>query len=83
MEHLETLHPIMGSKLKFITSFWSQIDEQSERTIQTLADMLQICVLDFSEHWEKHLPLIESASNNSYQASINMSPYETLYGRKW
>uniref|UniRef100_A0A2N9GS05 RNA-directed DNA polymerase n=1 Tax=Fagus sylvatica TaxID=28930 RepID=A0A2N9GS05_FAGSY len=32
--------------------------------------------------WEEHLPLVEFAYNNSYQASIQMAPYEALYGRK-
>ena len=30
---------------------------------------------------EEHLPLVEFAHNNSYQASIHMAPYEGLYGR--
>ena len=30
---------------------------------------------------EEHLPLLEFAYNNSYQASIQMAPYEALYGR--
>ena len=43
--------------------------------------MLRACVLDFKGSWEEHLPLVEFAYNNSYQASIQMEPYETLYGR--
>jgi hypothetical protein len=38
-------------------------------------------MLDFQGHWERHLPLVEFAYNNSYQASIQMAPYEALYGR--
>ncbi|WP_340057485.1 hypothetical protein, partial [Corynebacterium parakroppenstedtii] len=53
-----------------------------ERTIQTLEDMLRLCVLDFKGSWEEHLPLVEFAYNNSYQASIGMAPYEALYGRE-
>ena len=30
---------------------------------------------------EEHLPLVEFAYNNSYQASIQMAPYEALDGR--
>ena len=63
-------------------SFHPQIDGQSERTIQTLEDMLRACVLDFKGYWLKHLPLVEFAYNNSFQASIGMAPYEVLYGRK-
>ena len=44
--------------------------------------MLRLCVLDFKGSWEEHLPLVEFAYNNSYQASIGMAPYEALYGRK-
>ena len=51
-------------------------------TIQTLEDMLRACVLDFGGSWDEHLALIEFAYNNSYQSSIQMAPYEALYGRK-
>ena len=46
-----------------------------------LEDMLRACVLDLKGSWEKHLPLVEFAYNNTYQASIQMAPYEALYGR--
>ena len=45
-----------------------------------LEDMLGACVLDHKGSWEEHLPLVEFAYNNSYQASIQMAPYEALYG---
>uniref|UniRef100_A0A2N9I1S3 RNA-directed DNA polymerase n=1 Tax=Fagus sylvatica TaxID=28930 RepID=A0A2N9I1S3_FAGSY len=51
-------------------------------TIQILEDMLRACAIDFRGSWEEHLPLVEFAYNNSYQASIQMAPYEALYGRK-
>ena len=63
------------------TAFHPRTDGQSERTIQILEDMLRACVLDLKGIWEEHLPLIEFAYNNSYQASIQMAPYEALYGR--
>jgi len=78
----KSLHRAMGTKLSFSIAFHPQTDGQSERTIQTLEDMLRICALEFGGHWEKHLPLIEFAYNNSYHASISMAPYEALYGRK-
>ena len=62
------------------TSFHPQTDGQSERTIKILEDMLQACVLDLKGSWEEHLPLVGFAYNNSYQASIQMAPYEALYG---
>ncbi|GJU20805.1 putative reverse transcriptase domain-containing protein, partial [Tanacetum coccineum] len=56
--------------------------DESERTIQTLEDMLRAYVIDFGKGWVKHLPLAEFLYNNSYHASINVAPYEALYGRK-
>ncbi|GJS07483.1 putative reverse transcriptase domain-containing protein [Tanacetum coccineum] len=55
---------------------------QSERTIQTLEDMLRACVMDFRKGWDKHLPLIEFSYNNSYHTSIKAAPFEALYGHK-
>ena len=46
-----------------------------------LEDMLRACVQDLKGSWEEHFPLVEFAYNNSYQASIQMVPYEALYGR--
>ncbi|GJU32212.1 putative reverse transcriptase domain-containing protein [Tanacetum coccineum] len=64
------------------TSYHLETDGQSERTIQTLEDMLRACVIDFGKGWVKHLPLAEFSYNNSYHASIKAAPYEALYGRK-
>ena len=72
----------MGTNLAFSTAFHPQSDGQSERTIQTLEDMLRACVLDFQGSWNKYLPLVEFAYNNSYHSTIDMAPYEALYGRK-
>ena len=59
-----------------------QTDGQSERTIQVLEDLLRACILDHKGSWEEHLPLVGFAYNNSYQTSIQMTPYEALYGRQ-
>ncbi|GJQ91733.1 putative reverse transcriptase domain-containing protein [Tanacetum coccineum] len=59
-----------------------QADGQSERTIQTLEDMLRACVIDFGGNWDVHLPLAEFSYNNSYHSSIRCAPFEALYGRK-
>ncbi|GAU22845.1 hypothetical protein TSUD_282120 [Trifolium subterraneum] len=72
----------MGTRLKMSTSNHPQTDGQSERTIQTLEDMLRACVLEDGGNWSKHLHLVEFAYNNSYHASIGMAPYEAMYGRK-
>ena len=78
----ESFQKALGTQLRFSTVFHPQIDGQSERTIQTLEDMLRACVLDFKGGWDQHLSLIEFAYNNSYQSTIQMVPYEALYGRK-
>ncbi|GKD66701.1 putative reverse transcriptase domain-containing protein [Tanacetum coccineum] len=64
------------------TAYHPKTDGQSERTIQTLEDMLRACVIDFEKGWDRHLPLIEFSYNNSYHTSITAAPFEALYGRK-
>ena len=71
----------LGTRVNMSTAYHPQTDGQSERTIQTLEDILRACVLDWGDSWEKHLPLVEFAYNNSFHSSISMSPYEALYGR--
>jgi hypothetical protein len=77
----ESLHSALGTKLSLSVAFHPQTDGQSERTIQTLENMLRACVLSWKGRWEDHLALAEFTYNNSYQASIKMAPYEALYGR--
>ena len=76
------LQSALGTKLKFSTTFHPQTDGQSERLIQVLEDMLRGCVMEFSGSWNRHIPLMEFAYNNSFQSSIGMTQYEALYGRK-
>ncbi|KAG8495695.1 hypothetical protein CXB51_013504 [Gossypium anomalum] len=78
----DKLQEALGTQLYFSTAFHPQTDGQSERVIQVLEDMLRCCILEFEDNWERYLPLIEFAYNNSYQSSIKMAPYEALYGRK-
>ncbi|KAD6796015.1 hypothetical protein E3N88_06911 [Mikania micrantha] len=78
----ESLHEAFGTRLDLSTAYHPQTDGQTERTIQTLEDMLRACVIDFGGNWDSHLPLVESSYNNSYHASIGMAPFEALYGRK-
>ncbi|XP_073152923.1 uncharacterized protein [Henckelia pumila] len=77
----ESLHRGLGTKIAFSTDFHSQTDGQSERVIQILEDMLKACMINFGGNWESKLPLVEFTYNNSYQATIGMTPYEALYGR--
>ncbi|GJS80358.1 putative reverse transcriptase domain-containing protein [Tanacetum coccineum] len=63
-------------------TFHPQTDGQSERTIQTLEDMLRACALEWTGSWDEYLCLVEFAYNNSWHASIKAAPFELLYGRK-
>ncbi|GJT77870.1 putative reverse transcriptase domain-containing protein [Tanacetum coccineum] len=54
----------LGTRLDIITAYHPQTDGQSERTIQTLEDMLRSCVLDFEGSWDVHLLLVEFLFNN-------------------
>ncbi|GJS38342.1 putative reverse transcriptase domain-containing protein [Tanacetum coccineum] len=70
------------TRLDMSTAFHPQTDGQSERTIQTLEDMLRACVLDFGGSWDVHLMLVEFSYNNSYHSSVRCAPFKALYGRK-
>lgn len=76
------LEDAMGKILKISATNHLQINGQSERTIQILKDTLKACVLDLGDNWEILLLLIEFAFDNSFQITISMASYETLYVRK-
>ncbi|GKA47236.1 reverse transcriptase domain-containing protein, partial [Tanacetum coccineum] len=78
----QTVQRALGTRLDLSTAYHPQTDGQSERTIQTLEDMLRACVIDFGGSWDVHLPLAEFSYNNSYHSSIRCAPFEALYGRK-
>ncbi|GJV26182.1 putative reverse transcriptase domain-containing protein [Tanacetum coccineum] len=78
----QALQKALGTKLHISTAYNPETDRQSERTIQTLEDMLRVCVMDFGGSWDARLPLIEFSYNNSYHTSIKCAPFEALYGRK-
>ena len=61
-----SLQATLGTRLHFSTTFYPQMDGQSERTIKTLEDMLRACVMEFKGSWDTHLTLMEFAYNNSY-----------------
>ncbi|GJW56602.1 putative reverse transcriptase domain-containing protein [Tanacetum coccineum] len=77
-----SLQNALGTNLDMSTAYHPQTDGQSERTIQTLEDMLRACAINFGKGWVNHLPLVEFSYNNSYHASIKAAPFEALYGRK-
>ncbi|GKE56196.1 putative reverse transcriptase domain-containing protein [Tanacetum coccineum] len=75
-------HGVLGTRLDMSTAYHPQIDGQSERTIQTLEDMLRAYVLDFGGSWDVHLLLVEFSYNNSYHSIVRCALFEALYGRK-
>ena len=72
----ESFQKGFGTHVKVTTTF------HLEHAIQTLEDILRACVIDFKGSWGDNLPFIEFAYNNIYHSSIQMAPYETLYGRR-
>ena len=73
---------MLGTNLVRSSAHHPQTSGQTERVNQILEDMLRACVISSKGSWEKWLPLAEFSYNNSYQESINMAPFEALYGRK-
>jgi hypothetical protein len=72
----------MGTDLTYSTAYHPQTDGQTERVIQILEDMLRANALISEKKWVTCLPFAEFSYNNSYQASIKMSPFEALYGKQ-
>ena len=72
----------MGTKLLFSTAYHPQTSGQVERVNQILEDMLRACAISFGMKWEECLSFAEFSYNNSYQASLGMSPFEAQYGRR-
>nr|GEZ28757.1 putative reverse transcriptase domain-containing protein [Tanacetum cinerariifolium] len=77
-----SLQKALGTKLDLSITYHPETDGQSERTIQTLEDMLHACVIDLGSRWDKHLPLVEFSYNNSYHGSIKAAPFEALSRQK-
>nr|GEW74322.1 hypothetical protein [Tanacetum cinerariifolium] len=65
------------------TAYHSQTDGKSERTIQTLEDMLRACILDFEGSWDVHFLVVEFSYNNHYLSSMRCTSFEALYYRNW
>ena len=78
----KSLQEALGSKLRLSSAYHPQTDGQTERTIQSLEDLLRACVLEQGGLWDTYLPLIEFTYNNSYHSSIGMAPFKALYGRR-
>jgi hypothetical protein len=78
----EQLHESLGTKLIRSSSYHPQTDGQTERVNQIVEDMLRASIMHFDKCWDKCLSLAEFSYNNSYQASLKMTPFEALYGRR-
>ncbi|GJZ67862.1 putative reverse transcriptase domain-containing protein [Tanacetum coccineum] len=78
----DTIWKALGTDISMSTAYHPETDGQSERTIQTLEDMLRACVINFGKGWVKHLPLVEFSYNNSYHAIIKAAPYEALIDKR-
>ena len=72
----------LGMNLRIGTVFHLTTNSQTEHSIQILENMLHVCELDFGGSWEDRLDLIEFSYNNHYHVSIQMAPFEALYGRR-
>nr|GEX07294.1 hypothetical protein [Tanacetum cinerariifolium] len=77
----QSMQEALGNRSDMSMTYHPQTDGQSERTIQTLEDMLRACVLDFRGSWDVHLPLVEFSYNKSYHSSVRCAPFKDLYGR--
>nr|GEW23197.1 putative reverse transcriptase domain-containing protein [Tanacetum cinerariifolium] len=78
----QSMQEVLGTLLYMSMTYHPQTDGQSERTIQTLKDMLRVCVLDFRGSWDVHLLLVEFLHDNSYHSSVKCAPFEALYSKK-
>ncbi|GJY26034.1 putative reverse transcriptase domain-containing protein [Tanacetum coccineum] len=78
----QSMHEALETRLDMSTTYHPQTDGQSERTIQTLEDMIRACITHFEGRWDFHLPLVEFSYNNSYHSGVRCAPFEALYRRK-
>ena len=53
-----------------------------ERVKQVLRDMIRMYIMDMPKNWEEYLHLVEISYNNGQQATLGMSPFKDLYGKK-
>jgi transposase InsO family protein len=78
----DCLFKLFGKNLNFITTYNPQSNGKIERVNRIIEDMLRMYVMDKSSMWEYYFHLVEFSYNNGYRASLRISPFEALYGRK-
>ena len=77
----QALFDNMGTKLDFSSAYHPQTDGQSEVVNGTILDLLKCYVADRQNQWEKYLPLMEFAYNNTIHTSTGKAPFEIIYGK--
>jgi hypothetical protein len=78
----EQLQYALGTKLIRSSAYHPETDGQTEQVNQIPEDMLRACIIHYGASWDKYLALAEFSYNNSYQSSLQMAPFEALYGRR-
>ena len=73
----------LGTRLNFSSAYHPQTDGQSEIANLTIIDLLKAYVteVDQKDQWEKYLPLVEYAYNNTVHTSTGKAPFEIIEGR--
>ena len=73
----------LGTKLNFSLAYHPQTDGQSEIANLIIIDLLKAYVtkVDHRDQWEKYLPMVEYASNNTIHTSIGKTSFEIIEGR--
>lgn len=69
------LHELLGSRLLFSTANHPQTDGQTERLNRTLNNLLRAYCFNEHRNWTNYLSAVEFAYNNSYQKSIETTPF--------
>ncbi|GJT83075.1 DNA/RNA polymerases superfamily protein [Tanacetum coccineum] len=75
------LQKAWGTRLKFSTAFHPETDGQSERTIQTLEDMLRSCALEWAGNWDDYICLVAVAREKLKEAQTRQKSYADRHRR--
>ena len=78
----KTLWHMLGTKLKYSTTYHPQTDGQTEVVNRSLGNLLRSLVGENTTNWDLLLPRAEFAYNNSVNRSTGKSPFEIVHGYK-